>query len=161
MSSPAPKSRPSRIDLLQTGTFLLRRRLQEQRPWQRALETPSLWVALFLIIGTWALMPGAFLFSPRATPGAIAVRDYVASRDLLVWDEDATRTKQQQAREAVLPVYDLDLGAVDDLDGRIEQIFVRGRRLLGRSPQAGSGSTESPAPAPSFTAQDFLKEIRP
>lgn len=160
MSSPAPK-RPSRIDLLQTGTFLLRRRLQEKRPWQRALETPSLWVALFLIVGTWTLMPGAFLFSPRATPGAIAVRDYVASRDLLVWDEDATRTKQQQAREAVLPVYDLDLGALDDLDGRIEQIFVRGRRLLARSAQAGAGSTESPAPVPSLTAQDFLKEIRP
>ncbi|MEA2559104.1 MAG: cyclic-di-AMP phosphodiesterase PgpH [Acidobacteriota bacterium] len=165
MSSPAPK-RPSRIDLLQTGTFRLRRRLQDQRPWQRALETPSLWVVLFLIVGTWALMPGAFLFSPRATPGAIAARDYVASRDLLVWDEDATRTKQEQAREAVLPVYDLDLGALDDLDGRIEQIFVRGRRLLGRSPQAGSagsdgGTTESPAPAPSFTAQDLLKEIRP
>ncbi|HEX6863726.1 MAG TPA: HDIG domain-containing protein [Thermoanaerobaculia bacterium] len=159
MSSPAPK-RPSRIDLLQTGTFVLRRRLQEKRPWQRALETPSLWVALFLIVGTWTLMPGAFLFSPRATPGAIAARDYVATRDLLVWDEDATRTKQQQAREAVLPVYDLDLGALDDLDGRIEQIFARGRRLLVRS-QAQAESAESPAPAPSLTAQDLLKEIRP
>jgi putative nucleotidyltransferase with HDIG domain len=159
MSSPSPK-RPSRIDLLQTGTFRLRRRLQERRPWQRALETPSLWVTLFLIVGTWTLMPGAFLFSPRATPGAIAARDYVASRDLLVWDEDATRTKQQQAREAILPVYDLDLGALDDLDGRIEQIFARGRRLLARS-QAAVGSAESPAPAPSLTAQDLLKEIRP
>ena len=158
MSSPAPK-RPSRIDLLQTGTFRLRRRLQDQRPWQRALETPSLWVALFLIVGTWALMPGAFLFSPRATPGAIAARDYVATRDLLVWDEDATRTKQQQAREAVLPVYDLDLGALEDLDDRIAQIFGRGRKLLGRSQP--SGSEESPAPAPTLTAQDFLKEIRP
>ncbi|HVG07291.1 MAG TPA: HDIG domain-containing protein [Thermoanaerobaculia bacterium] len=161
MSSPAPKPRPSRIDLLQTGTFRLRRRLQDQRPWQRALETPSLWVTLFLIIGTWTLMPGAFLFSPRATPGAIAARDYVASRDLLVWDEEATRTKQQQAREAVLPVYDLDLGALDDLDGRIEQIFVRGRRLLARSAQTGEGSAESPAPAPSLAAQDLLREIRP
>jgi cyclic-di-AMP phosphodiesterase PgpH len=160
MSSPAPK-RPSRIDLLQTGTFLLRRRLQERRPWQRALETPSLWVALFLVVGTWILMPGAFLFSPRATPGAIATRDYIASRDLLVWDEDATRTKQQEAREAVLPVYDLDLGALDDLDSRIGQIFVRGRRLLGRGAPAPVDGAESPAPAPSLTAQDLLKEIRP
>jgi len=161
MSSPAPK-RPSRIDLLQTGTFRLRRQLRDKRPWQRALETPSLWVALFLIVGTWALTPGAFLFSPRATPGAIAPRDYVATRDLLVWDEDATRAKQQQAREAVLPVYDLDLGALGDLDGRIEQIFVRGRRLLVRSQAAaGSDGEGSPAPAPSLTAQDLLKEIRP
>ena len=169
MSSPAPKSRPSRIDLLHTGTFLLRRRLQEKRPWQRALEMPSLWVTVFLVVGTWTLMPGAFLFSPRATPGAIAARDYVASRDLLVWDEDATRTKQQQAREAVLPVYDLDLGALDDLDGRLEKIFVRGRHLLGRSAQpsaAGAEGAATPAPAvspasPVPTAQDLLKEIGP
>lgn len=160
MSSPAPK-RPSRIDLLQTGTFLLRRRLQEKRPWQRALETPSLWVALFLLLGTWALMPGAFLFSPRATPGAIAARDYVASRDLLVWDEDATRIKQQQAREAVLPVYDLDLGAMEDLDRRIERVFGRGRRLLARGAQASRGETPAEAPAVSETAQDLLKEIGP
>lgn len=158
MSSPAPK-RPSRIDILQTGTFLLRRRLQERRPWQRALETPSLWVTLFLVVGTWTLMPGAFLFSPRAAPGAIAARDYVASRDLLVFDEEATRAKQQQARDAVLPVYDLDLGALDDLDGRVEQLFARGRRLLARG--APSPASESPAPAASLTAQDLLKEIRP
>jgi len=162
MSSPAPKSRPSRIDLLHTGTFLLRRRLQEKRPWQRALETPSLWVTVFLIVGTWTLMPGAFLFSPRATPGAIAARDYVASRDLLVWDEDATRTKQQQAREAVLPVYDLDLGAMDDLDGRLEKIFVSGRRLLARPAAAESPAPAvSPASPASPTARDLLKEIGP
>lgn len=165
MSSPAPK-RPSRIDLLQTGTFLLRRRLQEKRPWQRALESPSLWVALFLVVGTWTLMPGAFLFSPRATPGAIAARDYVASRDLLVWDEDATRIKQQQAREAVLPVYDLDLGGMEDLDDRVEEVFVRGRRLLARNAQlsaAGSEEGTAPAetPAASATAQELLKQIRP
>lgn len=179
MSSPAPngtsngtssgassgassgKHRPSRIDLLQTGTFLLRRRLQEKRPWQRALETPSIWVAFFLLVGTWTLMPGAFLFSPRAVPGTIAARDYIASRDLLVSDEEATRAKQQQARGAVLPVYDLDLGALDDLDSRIEQVFVRGRRLLARSAQAAAGETPAAAPAVSVTARDLLKEIGP
>jgi putative nucleotidyltransferase with HDIG domain len=159
MSSPAPK-RPSRIDLLQTGTFLLRRRLQEKRPWQRALETPALWVTLFLVLGTWALMPGAFLFSPRATAGAIAARDYVASRDLLVFDEDATRAKQQQARDTMLPVYDLDLGALDELDGRLEQLFERGRRLLARNAEAAAGEA-TPAPAVAPTAQELLKEIGP
>lgn len=156
MSSPAPK-RPSRIDLLQTGTFVLRRRLREKRPWQRALETPALWVALFLILGTWSLMPGAFLFSPRATAGAIAARDYVASRDLLVFDEDATRDKQQKARDTILPVYDLDLNALEDLDGRLEQIFARGRRLLARQDPAEDGS----APPAEPTARQLLKEIAP
>ncbi|HET9228204.1 MAG TPA: HDIG domain-containing protein [Thermoanaerobaculia bacterium] len=156
MSSPAPK-RPSRIDLLQTGTFVLRRRLQEKRPWQRALETPALWVVLFLLVGTWTLMPGGFLFSPRAAAGAIAARDYVASRDLLVFDEEATRTKQQTARDAVLPVYDLDLNALEDLDGRLEQIFSRGRRMLAPDTPAEDGSTPTPQP----TARQLLKEFGP
>ena len=30
---------------------------------------PLLWLGLFLILGTWCLMPGAFLFSRRAVPG--------------------------------------------------------------------------------------------
>ncbi|HWM94218.1 MAG TPA: HDIG domain-containing protein [Thermoanaerobaculia bacterium] len=163
MSSPAPngtpngRHRPSRIDLIQTGTFLLRRQLQEKRPWQRALETPSLWVVLFLLVGTWILMPGAFLFSPRATPGTIAARDYVASRDLLVSDAEATRAKQQQARDAVLPVYDLDLGALQDLDRRLEQLFARGRRLL---PRVSEGdSAEQPATQP--VAQELLRQTGP
>lgn len=163
MSSPAPNGtpngppsgrfRPSRIDLLQTGTFLLRRQLQARRPWQRALETPALWVCLFLLIGTWTLMPGAFLFSPRATPGTIAVRDYSASRDLLVSDEEATRAKQQQARDAVLPVYDLDLGALEDLDGRLGQLFTHGRRLLARP------GMESPVPAVPPDTRSIAKEV--
>ena len=78
------KNRPPRLDLLQTGAFLLRRGLRSRRPWQRALETPALWVALFIAIGTWALMPGAFLFSQRAVPGTIAGRDYVVrDKDVL------------------------------------------------------------------------------
>ncbi|HYN20483.1 MAG TPA: HDIG domain-containing protein [Thermoanaerobaculia bacterium] len=132
-SAPQDKNRSSRMELLQTGAVRLRQRLRSRRPWQRALETPALWVILFVVIGTWALMPGAFLFSPRVVPGTIAARDYVASRDLLVSDEEATRTKQQQAREAVLPVYDLDLGIIDELDGRFAELFVRGRRLLARA----------------------------
>ena len=35
----------------------------------------------------------------------------------------------------MLPVYDLDLGALEDLDRRLEQLFARGRRLLARAPE--------------------------
>ena len=162
-TNPVPngKPRPSRIDLIQTGTFYLRRRLGSPQPWQRALETPALWVGLFLILGTWALMPGAFLLTPRAAPGTIAGRDYVATRDLLVSDEDATRAKQDGARAAVLPVYDLDPEAIGDLDRRIEQLFSRGRRLLAR-PAGADGSAESAAePHLSAVAQELLRETAP
>ncbi|MES1246036.1 MAG: HDIG domain-containing metalloprotein [Acidobacteriota bacterium] len=129
------KGRPSRIDLLNTGTFYIRRRMRESRPWVRALETPALWVSLFVILGTWALMPGAFLFWARAVPGSVASRDYVASRDLLVSDEDATHAKQEEARQSVLPVYDYDPGVIADFGKRLDALFTRGRRLV-----AGAGA---------------------
>jgi putative nucleotidyltransferase with HDIG domain len=160
--SPTPipngKTRPSRTDLLNTGTIYLRKRLRSRHPWRRALETPALWVVLFLVVGTWTLMPGAFLFSSRAVPGAIAAHDYVASRDLLISDEDATRAKQSQVREGVLPVYDLDPGVVGDLDHRIEQLFLRGRRLVARP---ADESPSPPLPESRPVAQELLKTAAP
>lgn len=126
--SQSAKTRPSRIELLNSGTFRLRRRLRASQPWTRALETPALWVVLFLILGTWALMPGAFLFSARAVPGSVAARDYVASRDLLVSDDDATRANQEQARQSVLPVYDYDQRVNQDFEYRLGQLFAAGAR---------------------------------
>lgn len=127
------KPRQSRLELISTGTLTLRRRLRAADLWQKALEMPALWVGLFLIVGVWALMPGAFLFSSRAVPNTIAERDYVATRDLLLLDEAATRAKQDQAREEVLQVYDFDPGAANELEGRLHQLFNRGRRLLTRA----------------------------
>jgi hypothetical protein len=100
-------------------------------------------VVLFLVLGTWALMPGAFLFSARAVPGSVAARDYVASRDLLVSDGDATRANQEQARQSVLPVYDFDPRVNQDFEDRLGQLFAGGRRLLGRS---ASAPAETPVP---------------
>jgi putative nucleotidyltransferase with HDIG domain len=96
--------------------------------WPRALETPRIWVALLLLLGTWALAPGS-LFSRRVAPGGIAGRDYVAPRDLLLNEEAATAAKQAQARQKVLPVYDLDTGAIAQRDRQLEELFSEGRRL--------------------------------
>ena len=102
MSSPAPngtsngppggppggRSRPSRIDLLQTGTHLLRRQLQARRPWQRALETPALWVVLFQIVVPSREAVPAYQslkahverrYSAEFAPPAPRMRDYVAA----------------------------------------------------------------------------------
>lgn len=120
-----------------TGAIRLGRQWRPRDTWDRVAEMPLIWLPLFLILGTWCLLPGAFLFSNRAVPGTIADRDYVASRDLLLADEDATRAKQRNAREAVLPVYDLDPGAIGERDAQVAQLFARGRRVLARAAADG------------------------
>jgi putative nucleotidyltransferase with HDIG domain len=128
-----------------TGSFRLRRRTRPRDLWDRALELPLLWLAAFLILGTWCLLPGAFLFAGRAEPGSIAERDYVASRDLLLNDDVATRHKQEEARAAVLPVYDFDPGVLTQRDAQLAQLFARGRQLL--PPAAGRKPGSEPEAA--------------
>jgi putative nucleotidyltransferase with HDIG domain len=128
------KARPSRLELISTGTINLRKRVRAVDLWRRALENPTLWVALFLAFGTWALVPGAF-FPQRAAPNTIAERDYIATRDLLLLDDEATRAKQEEKREAVLPVYDLDLEVAKTRETQVHDLFGRGRRLLSRAPE--------------------------
>lgn len=119
-----------------TGAIRLRKRPRPRDLWERALELPLLWLGLFLVLGTWCLLPGAFLFSHRAEPGTIADHDYVATRDLLLDDDEATLQKQREARNAVLPVYDYDPGVIAQRDAQLAQLFARGRRLL-ESPGGG------------------------
>src|SRR6266545_1446679 len=146
---PAPSStgsfkaaRPSRLELISTGTINLRKRVRAVDLWRRWLETPALWVVLFLAFGTWALMPGVF-FARRAVPNTIADRDFVATRDLLLLDEEATRTKQEEKREAVLPVYDLDFEVAKAREAQVHDLFNRGRRLLARETEGeGEGTRQ-------------------
>lgn len=141
--APQKPSRPSRLELISTGTQKLRKRVRAAELWRRALETPALWVVLFLLLGTWALVPGAFLFAPRVTANSIADRDYVATRDLLLRDEEATQGKEEQAREAVLPVYDFDPGAAAELEEQVAQLFGRGRRLLATAGADDEGARQA------------------
>jgi cyclic-di-AMP phosphodiesterase PgpH len=150
LATGAHKVRPSsRLELISTGAFNLKRKLRPSDVWFRALEMPALWVALFLLLGTWALVPGAFLFTPRATPNTIADRDFIATRDLLLLDEEATRSKQEQARAEVLQVYDFDPGVAAEREKQVAQLFAHGRRLLAR-PEA---------PTSEATRADIVREL--
>ncbi len=142
------KARPSRLELISTGTINLRKRVRAVDLWRRSLETPALCVALFLAFGTWALVPGAF-FARRAVPNTIADRDFVAIRDLLLLDEEATQAKQEEKREAVLPVYDLDFEVAKAREAQVHDLFNRGRRLLAREP---AGESEA-------ARQDVIKQL--
>ena len=113
-----------------TRAMLLRRRLRLRDAWEEAMEMPWLWLALFLLLAAWTLTPGVFLFPNRAVAGAVADRDYVASRDFLLNDDEATLARQREARDAVLRVYDLDPGVRGERDAAVAQFFDNGRRLL-------------------------------
>lgn len=128
-------------------------RVRPAEIWQRTLEQPWLWVGLFLALATWMLVPGSLRFSPTAVAGAVADRDYLASRDLLLHDEEATRAKQEQAREAVLPVYDLDPGVTPERDRQLAQLFARGRRLLAQAGES-PGEAETAAIAAKLLPKD-------
>jgi putative nucleotidyltransferase with HDIG domain len=141
-ATPAPEIRPAAGG---TGSIRLRKRPRPRDLWDRAGEMPLLWLGAFLLLGTWCLVPGAFLFSRRAEPGAIADHDYVASRDLLLNDDEAMRQKQLEARSGVLQVYDFDPGAIQEHDLQMAQLFDRGRRLLasGGGKSAGAAAREA------------------
>ncbi|HEY0782125.1 MAG TPA: hypothetical protein VGE98_06720, partial [Thermoanaerobaculia bacterium] len=130
-------SRALPVQGLRGGLRRRLRRLRDAHLFGRTLELPWLWVALLLLVGTWALAPAAFQFAVRVAPGTVATRDYAASRDLLLYDDEATRAKQQQARDKVLPVYDLDPGIAAERDGEIGQLFASGRHLLEIHREAG------------------------
>lgn len=98
--------------------------------WTGLLEKPAIWIVLFVLVGTWALLPTRFLFAPNLAPGSIANRDYVAPRDLLLLDEESTQEKERRAREDVLPVYDFDSSALAERREALGRLFEEGRRLM-------------------------------
>jgi putative nucleotidyltransferase with HDIG domain len=109
------------------------RKRRPQGRLRRAFDHPWPWLLLLLLLGGWSLGPGSLLFAPRPSPGAIAERDYTAPRDLLVEDGEATRQKQRAARDAVLPVYDLDSTQILERDRAFADTFARGRQVLARA----------------------------
>lgn len=113
-----------------TRALLLRRRLGLRDAWEKAMERPWLWLGLFLLLATWTLTPGAFLFPNRAVDGAVAGRDYVATHDLLLKDDDATRAKQREVRDGMLRIYDLDPRIRVERETAVARFFANGRRLL-------------------------------
>lgn len=147
------KDRTSPIALIHSSPRASAWRVRPAELWQRTLEMPWLWIGMFLGLATWLLVPGSLRFSPTAVAGAVADRDYLASRDLLLHDEEATRAKQERVREAVLPVYDLDPGVTAELDRQIAQLFARGRRLLAQASQRPE-EAETAAVAPKLLPKD-------
>jgi putative nucleotidyltransferase with HDIG domain len=119
--------------------------------WERLLEVHAVWVAVFLLAGTWCLTPAGTLFVGALGEGEIATRDHVAPRNLLLLDEQTTRDKQARAEELVLPVYDFDPARAQDAEQRLRRFFDAGREALRRG-----GGRLAPADADALAAASGL-----
>lgn len=126
--------------------------------WQHLVGLEAIWIGVFVIVGLWVLLPPQTFFSPRVAAGDIAGRAYVASRDLLEDDLETTREKQETARAAVLPVYDLEPSIADDAGDQFLQIFEVGRASLAESAEERDTVSDDENPA-GAERQSALSEL--
>lgn len=112
------------------------RRMREG--WDGVLDWPVLWSALFVITAVWCLLPSGLLFSRPPRVNDVARRDYVAQHDLQVLDVETTAARRQQARDRVLPVYDLDTELTSRVDSNLAALFGTGRQALAKKATEGT-----------------------
>jgi putative nucleotidyltransferase with HDIG domain len=101
-----------------------------QDAWRRTLELRFLWILVYLLVGTWALMPRFEAVGRPVVAGDIAAREYIATQDLMVPDQATTAERRRQAREAVLAVYDRDVALRASVDRGLETLFRTGREWV-------------------------------
>jgi len=101
-----------------------------------------LWLVLFLVVATWILTPRSMddELDPAAwVPGSIAAHDLEAPADFTIEDVNLTEGKRAQAREEVLPVYDLEPNRGATLSAELAALFATGRQLLAALPPQAEG----------------------
>lgn len=114
----------------EAGLPLLRHRTRDA--WSGLLEVHWMWLATFLLVATWSLLPQRVFFLPDLEEGEIAPRTFIAERDVTVVNEEETAALRERARAEQRPVYDLDRGLENELRSRLGVLFERGRELVDR-----------------------------
>ena len=124
------ESAPQRLRWLPVRFFS---RCSFPEPYQRRL----LMVLLALVLTAIIIPKGGFIPDYYA-PGDIASRDVKAPKDLLIPDQPLTEKKQQEAEDAVLPLYDYDPHTGVDIADRLVQALtlVQGDKVKGTPPDA-------------------------
>jgi putative nucleotidyltransferase with HDIG domain len=113
----------------------IQRGLEERSSlWGRLLGTPLLWAVVAVAACSLLLMPRVGRHLPEWESGEVATQDVVLPYDLTLPDEAATEALREEARAAVLPVYDFEPRLQLELAEGIGQLFSACR--------AGAGSDE-------------------
>ncbi len=97
--------------------------------WQWLLDRPLLWAMLAVVGCTWAVMPRLGSTLPQWAPGEVATFDVIVPREVTVRDEVATEAVREEARSAVLPVYEMEPRLELELVARIAGLFDSCREL--------------------------------
>ncbi len=108
----------------------------------------GLWMALYVLVSAAAFSPGISFRAARLKPGTIAERDFVAPRDFILPDPEATERKREEAAAAVLPVYDRDTQAAARLEEVLRSAFEGARAAERLSPDAPLEAFRRGFPAP-------------
>ncbi len=96
-----------------------------------------LWAIAYVLVTTFSFAPTLTFRSTPAKAGAIAVRDVVAPRDLIVPDPAATTRRRTEASAEVLPVYDWDPNAAQRLERELSESFRKAREAWSGSRTRG------------------------
>jgi putative nucleotidyltransferase with HDIG domain len=90
----------------------------------RLLDLPLLWAVVAIVGCTWLLLPRVGGYLPDWAPDDVATFDVVVPRDVTLPDEAATEAVREEARAAVLPVYDFEPRLEVDLSESIAVLFA-------------------------------------
>jgi putative nucleotidyltransferase with HDIG domain len=111
---------------------------------ERFFAVRWIWAVLFLVfLAPLMLPPGGGPVLPVPEVGSVVPDDVLAPTGLEFSDDAATREVREAARNAVLPVYDLDSRVAAGAAETIERLFAEGRR----AEAAGSGAKGPRAPS--------------
>src|SRR5262249_49442686 len=97
-----------------------------------------IWAAAYALVTTLCFSPTLTLPSSPVRAGAIATRDFVAPRDLIVPDLSATARRPADAAAEVLPVYDWDPTAASRLENELADSFRKAREAVAARRRGGS-----------------------
>jgi cyclic-di-AMP phosphodiesterase PgpH len=106
---------------------------------ERLFETRSVWSLVFVACLA-PLMAGPGISQPLQVPpvGAAVSTDIIAPSTLEMIDQAATGDLRAAAAAAVLPVFDLNTGALKDALSTVHRLFDEGRRAYGAPPGRGT-----------------------
>ncbi len=105
-------------------------------------------MALYVVVSAAAFSPGISFRAARLKPGTIAERDFVAPRDFILPDPEATERKREEAAAGILPVYDRDTQAAVRLEEVLRSAFDSARAADRADPSAPPETFRPLFPAP-------------